>query len=419
MCAVVFYIQGGVQVENVVGEFHKITTSSGKMPTHTVLVNASTDFKDQVIQKLTTAIPSFKSECVLSTEASMPVQGCFAIKCILDAHRISSFVVFTVEDSNLAALLTILDTIFSTLVYCVKTRVYGNLSIDTTEMLANVGEDFKAAIKKTCSEHLKGVSLIPQETVEIIKSDHICNKTFLHGFSTRKGGCSSFPSVSSLNLAYIPAKMDPSIVVEENRRRLLKAAGATSSREFVLAKAVHGDCVWVVGSPEPPGYDAIVCDKPGVVIAAPAADCVTMVFADAYRAVCAVAHSGWKGTLANIARATVHTMMCQFGCNIEDIRATVGPSIGVCCYEVGVDVEKLFSGHSLLNGCMEVVEGKQKRHLNLQNAVALQLGEVGISPQHIDSSPSKLCTYCNDNLFFSYRRDGRPFGTHVGFIGLR
>ena len=109
----------------------------------------------------------------------------------------------------------------------------------------------------------------------------------------------------------------------------------------------------------------------------------------------------------------------QFGSKVQDIRAAIGPSIGPCCYEVGMDVEKLFIANPLLSQCMETVEGKTKKHLNLQKALRLQLENIGVASEHIDDGPSKLCTYCNGDRFYSYRRDSRPFGTHVGFIGLR
>ena len=63
---------------------------------------------------------------------------------------------------------------------------------------------------------------------------------------------------------------------------------------------------------------------------------------------------------------------------------------------------------------METVEGKTKKHLNLQKALRLQLENIGISSEHIDDAPSKLCTRCTGDQFYSYQRDGRPFGTRVG-----
>ena len=417
--AVVFNVQGGVHVATVVDEFSELTKSSCITQTPLIILNGSgtsPDFKNEVVRKLIAAFPSTKAERVVDTHANMPVQGGFATKELLDHNRISAFVVFTAKE-NLSSLLLVLPTVFTS-VYHMRVKVYGDGDVNTLAILANIGESMKTSIKQKCSEYLAEVNSIPQDKVEVIRSAIICDKTFSHGFSTRKGGCSSYPSVMSLNLAFTPEKRDPLIAVEENRDRLLKAVGCSSHR-FELAKAVHGNCVWTVGSPEPPGYDAIVCDKQGVVIAAPAADCVTIIFADANRSVCAVAHSGWKGILANVTGATIDTMTKCFGCNIQDIRAAIGPSIGVCCYEIGMDVEKLFGDNSLLRQCIEVVEGRCKRHLNLQNSVRLQLLDAGISSENIDDSPSKLCTYCNEDMFFSYRRDGKPFGTHVGFIALR
>ena len=130
-------------------------------------------------------------------------------------------------------------------------------------------------------------------------------------------------------------------------------------------------------------------------------------------------HCIHAGTLANVIGAAITTMTAHFDCDIKDIRAAIGPSIGPCCYEVGMDVEKLFRDNPLLSQCMEAVQGKSKMHLNLQKALRLQLEDEGISSEHIDDSPSKMCTYCNEERFYSYRRDGRPFGTHVGFIGLK
>ena len=110
----------------------------------------------------------------------------------------------------------------------------------------------------------------------------------------------------------------------------------------------------------------------------------------------------------------------SMGCKPKDIVAVIGPSIGVCCLEVGADVEDLFHDNLLLRQCIEVVKGKEKRHINLQNAVRLQLEEAGILHGNIDDFPSTFCTFCNEDKFFSYRRDGiRPSGTQVGFIAVR
>ena len=298
--AAVFIIQNGVMVATIVRELKElIGTSQSKTPIQlcsSMVYDVDgdwSDFHDQVVQELTTPFPSMTRESIISISASStPVQRGFAIKQALDSRKISDFVIFSTEES-LSALLVVKDTIFTS-AYNIRVKIYSGSIVDIPELLANTSDDVKSTIKRDCSKHLAELTISPYENLEVIKSDLICSKIFAHGFSTRKGGCSSYPSVASLNLVFRPEKRDPAFVVEENRYRLLNSVG-TPSHRFEVAKAVHGNTVWVVGTPQLPGYDAIVCNKPSVVIAAPAADCVTIILADENRSVCAAVHSGWKG----------------------------------------------------------------------------------------------------------------------------
>ena len=297
--AAVFVVQNGLKVATIIQEIKDLLGTSSTTPTFLctmVYEGDQSDFHDQLTHELTTAFPSMTKENIISINASpqeaMPIQGGFAIKHALDSRKISDIVIFSTED-RLSALLIVMDTILTS-AYRMRLKVYSSPYIDISAALASTGEDTRSTIKKECSKYLAEFSTNPEENLEVIKSDLICSKTFVHGFSTRKGGCSFYPSVASLNLAFTTEKRDPAIVVEENRHRLLKSLGAPSHR-FEVAKAAHGNTVWVVGTPQLPGYDAIVSDKPGVVVAAPAADCVTIILADEKRGVCAAVHSGWKG----------------------------------------------------------------------------------------------------------------------------
>lgn len=417
--ALVLRLDEGVDVARVVGEFVELIKTSDR-PTAAPLCilggNVNSDLKAVVIHELTAACPSINIENLeICTSSVMSVHETFAIKCLLDSRRLDSFVVLTNKVDILP--LAVSFGIVFTSAYKMRIKIYDGGYVDAPALLESTKEDVKDAIRDKCLQNMKRLFTIPEETLEVIYSECICNKIFLHAFSTRKGGCSTYPSVASLNLVYGSDKRDTPLIVQENRYRLLKTVGA-SSHSLRIAKAAHGNSVWIIGNPEPPEYDAIVCDQPGIVIASPAADCVMVLMADAKRSVCAVVHSGWKSTLGNVTRKTLEAMT-SIGCNPEDIVAVVGPSIGLCCFEVGMDVEKRFCDDSLLKPCVKVVEGKDKRHISLQLAVKLQLKDAGILCKNIDDSPSKLCTFCNADKFFSYRRDGRPFGTHVGLIGLR
>ena len=289
--AAVFIVQSGVKIATIVRELKElIGTSLSRTPAQlysSMVYDVDgdwSDFHDQVVQELTTAFPSMTRESIISISASStPVQRGFVIKQAIDSRKISDFVIFSTEES-LSALLVVIDTIFTS-AYNIRVKIYSGSIVDIPALLANTGDDVISAIRRDCSKYLAELTISPYENLEVIKSDLICSKTFAHGFSTRKGGCSSYPSVASLNLVFRPEKRDSAIIVEENRRRLLKSVG-TPFHRFEVAKAVHGNTVWVVGTPQLPGYDAIVCDKPGVVVAAPAADCVTIILADEKRSVC-------------------------------------------------------------------------------------------------------------------------------------
>jgi hypothetical protein len=302
--AAIFIVQTGVKVESIIQEVKELLGTLSSTPTQflctLVYDSDQSDFHDQLVHELSTVFPSMTKENVISINTSpqeaILVQGGFAIKRALDSRKICDFVVFSTKDC-LSALLVVMDTILTS-AYHMRVKVYNGPYIDIPAVLANTGADTRSAVKKECSKYLAELTTNPHEKLEVIKSDLICNKTFVHGFSTRKGGCSFYPSVASLNLAFTAEKRDPVMVVEENCHRLLKSLGAPSHR-FEVAKAVHGNTVWIVGAPQLAGYDAIVCNKPGVVVAAPAADCVTIILADEKRAVCAAVHSGWKGKYSN------------------------------------------------------------------------------------------------------------------------
>lgn len=374
--------------------------------------------QEELAHRISGACPSVRPEAVVTSRytISTPFPGVFALKRLLDSERVSTFVVLTVKE-NVSSLIVALDAIFTS-AYSVKAKLYSGDYVNVPALLKDTMESVRSAMEEECSHFLTTFQAVPGEKVEVIRSESICDKTFFHGFSTRKGGCSSFPPVASLNLLFRAAKRDSPLVVKENRRRLLDAVGAPPTHRLLLPKVGHSSCVWVTTDPEPAEYDAIVSNQPGLAIAAPAADCVTVVLGDARRSVFAAVHSGWKGTVGNIVGAAVEAMTGRMGCNPQDITAAIGPSIGVCCYDVGNDVEDLFRKDPILAKCVTAVEGKSKRHLDLQMAVGLQLEEAGVPPSHIDRTPSKLCTYCNKDRLFSYRRDGVPFGTLVGFIGL-
>ena len=90
--------------------------------------------------------------------------------------------------------------------------------------------------------------------------------------------------------------------------------------------------------------DALLENAPGCAVAVKTADCIPMLFADVrHRAVAAV-HAGWRGTAGRIGPAALLAMRERFGTAPEDLRAAIGPGIGVCCYQVGPEVAAQLGG---------------------------------------------------------------------------
>ena len=252
-----------------------------------------------------------------------------------------------------------------------------------------------------------------EPTIRLHRSPVIPSEGFIHGFPERSGGVSSGPR-ASLNLG---ARWgDDQAHVDENRRRLAAFAGYDHA-QLAITRHVHGTAVWTVGEPvpEPAEFDGLVCDRVGPVLGAFAADCVPLLFAEPTARICGAAHAGWRGTVHGVARNVV-ARMTELGGRPERIRVALGPSIGPCCFEVGPEVVAEFrEAFGEVAGL--VVAGPAKDHIDLRVALRASLERAGVAPDSIDDRPP--CTKCEGDRFFSYRRDGKDGGVHMGFIGLR
>ncbi|NXX79943.1 LACC1 protein, partial [Urocolius indicus] len=256
----------------------------------------------------------------------------------------------------------------------------------------------------------------------ILRSSLIPDDIFLHGFTTRTGGISYLPTLSSCNLFSSSKRRDPQIVVNENLRRLANAAGF-NPETFHRVKTDHANAVCIMGKTEPDSYDGIVTNQKGVTIAAPGADCIPVLFADPVRKVCGAAHSGWKGTLLGVSMATVSAMVSEYGCEVKDILVVLGPSVGPCCYKLPHESAKEF--HRIDPKCVRLFDSACP-YVDIRRATRILLEKGGILPENIqdDSVTDQnqnitFCTACHPDKFYSHFRDGANFGTQIGFISIR
>ena len=131
------------------------------------------------------------------------------------------------------------------------------------------------------------------------------------------------------------------------------------------------------------------------------ADCVPLLFADERQGVCAVAHAGWRGTVAQIGGKTVEAMLQSFGSRLEDIIAAIGPSIGQCCYEVDDFVRGKAAGYEQFFAPRAEKPGKYLLDLWGYNREVLL--DAGLKAENILTAG--VCTEHNHEMFCSYRAE--------------
>ncbi len=211
-----------------------------------------------------------------------------------------------------------------------------------------------------------------------------------------------------------------------HNRSLLCGVLNIKPTHLVVPNEVHGAKVMVVEEPdllisseqrdEYFKCDALVTRMTQVCLGVTVADCVPVLFFDEAAVVVAAAHAGWKGIVSGVLPETV-TAMRRMGCLSENIHAEIWPSISCAHFEVGEEVvgrfAECFSG-SEMRGIVDY--GYPKPHLNLREAVRLQLAQAHLSSDHIWSHPD--CTY-GSSRYFSARRDGFASGRMVAgvFVG--
>lgn len=237
-----------------------------------------------------------------------------------------------------------------------------------------------------------------------------------HCFSTRLGGVSK-GECSSLNLGF--NKKDLAKNVENNYKRLCLAIGVNPYR-LVFSNQVHDDRIKVVtkedcadkigGAGNIKGIDALITNEPGIALATFYADCVPVYLLDTKNRAIGLVHSGWRSTVLNISGKTVTAMANSFESEPENILAAIGPSIGKCHFEVDLPVAEQFEGRYVTKA------DNDKYYVDLWEVIYDQLTSSGILDNNI--TMANLCTYCNNNIFFSHRADKGKTGSLAAIMEL-
>ena len=160
------------------------------------------------------------------------------------------------------------------------------------------------------------------------------------------------------------------------------------------------------------GMDALITNVPGYCVCVTTADCVPVLLYDKKQHVVAAVHAGWKGTVKHIVSNVMDHLNKMFGTQGEDVIACIGPSISLESFEVGDEVYDAFrqAGFDM----ERIAIRKKKWHIDLWETNRMQLLDFGINPSHIETSG--ICTYMNNEDFFSARRQGIHSGRVISGI---
>lgn len=234
-------------------------------------------------------------------------------------------------------------------------------------------------------------------------------------FTLRRGGCSA-PPCDSFNLA-LHVGDDPASVVA-NRLALRRALRLPAEPRWLAQ--VHGASVHdadadavddadagaagaVADAAAPAVADAAVTRRAGVVLAIMVADCLPVLVCSADGHQLAVAHAGWRGLAAGVLERTVHAI----GAPARELRAWIGPAIGVGRFEVGGEVrDALLAGEWAQDAAAAACFGANSAgrwQCDLAGLARLRLARLGVGQVR----GGHWCTAADAGRFFSHRRDGR------------
>lgn len=249
-------------------------------------------------------------------------------------------------------------------------------------------------------------------SVEVLKARALCEVP--HGFLGRRGGLSE-GVLSGLNCGW--GSGEELAVVRENRR--LAADAVLPGARIVSPHQIHSADVLLAGEwpdDDRPHGDALVTDRPGILLGILTADCAPVMFADSQAGVVGAAHAGWKGALAGVTDRTIEAME-KLGARRERIAAAVGPCIARASYEVDFAFLERFTAEEPSNERFFSEGPSGKPHFDLESYVVSRLANAGLTRIEALGEDS----YTQPDRFYSYRRATHrqepAYGRQISLIG--
>ncbi len=239
--------------------------------------------------------------------------------------------------------------------------------------------------------------------------DKVLDKTVLK--STLFNGVNHFFTTKELILK---TKEENLINEAEKQKELIK-------KEFNLdrlihPKQTHTNNIQIVKKDVDfyPETDALILDDNKTGVFLNFADCTPIILYDFKLNIGAVIHGGWRGTVKKIAPLTVLKMQKEFNSNPDDIKAVIGPAICFNCFETSEEIMDELK-NTIKNNADVYKSENSKFYADLKEINKRQLIEVGIKEIDVTS----YCTFHNNNLFFSYRKENKTTNRMSAFLSLK
>lgn len=254
---------------------------------------------------------------------------------------------------------------------------------------------------------------VPSEIIKMLEYGIMAPYSNIFCFSTTRQGGVSKGNYASLNCT--PYTGDDAQCVQCNQQ-LLCSSMPQAPKELIIPFQTHSTNTLVIddgylnASPQQRNamlqdVDALITKEPNCCICVSTADCIPIMIYDSKRQAVAAIHAGWRGTVNRITSLALRKMQQMYGTDAKDIIACIGPSISMSAFEVGEEVyetfrEKGFVMHHISQWKPET----HKHHIDLWRANRMELTEMGVPEQQIETSG--VCTYTKHNDYFSARRLG-------------
>ena len=195
----------------------------------------------------------------------------------------------------------------------------------------------------------------------------------------------------------------------EGRRFFAKKAGFDPNG-LVIPKQTHSTKVSFAKSVNSiENCDGVFTDEKDIVCSIQVADCMPIFFAHCSKNVYGLVHTGWRGLVYGILQNTSQLIL-ENGYELHDFEIFIGPSIQRCCFEIRDDIVGDFKIE-----CVTPTQENGKYKVDLQHQALREMIQIGFKKNQIKASTD--CTYCSQEKYFSFRRDGKNSGRMIGLIG--